>query len=56
VAMVLASDVLEEGVSPRGKVNRLIRRLRGTARDLGLSPDRQGAGLIDAGAATDAAP
>ena len=52
-AMVLASGVLEQGVSPRGKVNRLVRRLSSTARDLGLSHDRQGAGLIDAGAATD---
>jgi serine protease len=52
-AMVLASGVLEEDVSPRGRVNRLTRRLRRTARDLGLSPNLQGAGLIDAGAATD---
>jgi len=52
-AMVLAGGVIPDGVSPKGKVNRLTRRLRSTARDL-LGPGaRQGAGLIDAGAATD---
>jgi serine protease len=54
-AMVLAAGVLDEGVSPRGKVNRLARRLRSTARDLVAPPSLQGAGLIDAGAATDPA-
>ncbi len=52
-AMVLASGVLGRDLSPTGKVNRLTRRLRTTARDLGLAPSLQGAGLIDAGAATD---
>jgi serine protease len=52
-AMVLASGALPDGVSPRGKVNRLTRRLRSTARDLLGSNGHQGAGLIDAGAATD---
>ncbi|MGC1851180.1 MAG: S8 family serine peptidase [Solirubrobacterales bacterium] len=52
-AMVLASGVLDQGISPRGTVKQLSRRLRSTARDLGLSPNLQGAGLIDAGAATD---
>ncbi|HEU4904633.1 MAG TPA: S8 family serine peptidase [Solirubrobacterales bacterium] len=52
-AMVLASGVIPDDVSPKGKVNRLTRRLRSTARNL-LGPGaRQGAGLIDAGAATD---
>lgn len=54
-ALVLAGGVLKEDAGPRGTVNRLARRLRKTARSIGLSPDRQGAGLIDAGAATDPA-
>jgi serine protease len=52
-AMVLASGVLDKNLSPEGKVNAVSRRLRNTARDLGLPPDRQGAGLIDAGRATE---
>jgi serine protease len=54
-AMVLASGVLAPGrhPSPTGMVNRVAERLRHTARSLGLPADRQGAGLIDAGRATD---
>lgn len=51
-AMVLAGGVLKPKASPRGTVNRLARRLRRTARDLGLPAARQGAGLIDAAEAT----
>jgi serine protease len=52
-AMVLASGAIASGASPKGRVNRVARRLRKTARDLGLPSIRQGAGLIDAGRATD---
>ncbi|HET9162444.1 MAG TPA: S8 family serine peptidase [Solirubrobacterales bacterium] len=52
-AMVLASGVLPQNASPEGRVNRVLRQLRKTARDLGLPPSREGAGLIDAGAATE---
>ncbi len=55
-AMVLASGAIPQNASPNGKVNRVIRRLRKTARDLGLPPERQGAGLIDAGKATEPSP
>jgi serine protease len=55
-AMVLASGVLKADASPRGRVNRLTRRLRSTARSLGEPATRQGAGLIDAGAATEPPP
>ena len=55
-AMVLASGVLDPLGSPQSTVNRVSRRLRNTARDLGLSPMRQGAGLIDAAQATEPNP
>jgi serine protease len=51
-AMILASGVIPENVSPEGRVNRVLRRLRQTARDIGLSHREEGAGLIDAAAAT----
>jgi serine protease len=55
-AMVLASGVLNPNASPTRRVNEVAKRLRDTARDLGLPRERQGAGLIDAGAATEPSP
>jgi serine protease len=52
-AMVLASGVLDPNTSPRRTVSEVTRRLRKTARDLNLPANLQGAGLIDAGKATD---
>jgi serine protease len=54
-AMILASGVLTAGDSPTGTVDELTKRLRQTARSLGLPETQQGAGLIDAARATDPA-
>jgi serine protease len=58
-AMVLAADTYggprfypETGQGAKPRVNGVAKRLRETARGLGLSKTEQGAGLIDAGAAT----
>jgi serine protease len=52
-AMVLAAGVIGPAKKNRGKVAAVTRRLRGSARSLGLPPTLQGAGLIDLGRATD---
>ena len=54
-ALVLASGVLGKQPSPKARVQTVTRRLRTTARDLGLPAVQQGAGLLDVGAATDLA-
>lgn len=51
-AMVLASGVLEHPPTPKARVEAVTRRIRRTARSLGLPRTEQGAGLIDAAAAT----
>jgi hypothetical protein len=51
-AMILASGTLDPKAKKKGRVAAVTKRLRGTARDLGLLATRQGAGLIDASAAT----
>jgi serine protease len=52
-AMILASRVARPETSPEAVVSWVERRLRSTARSLGLPATRQGAGLIDAALATD---
>jgi serine protease len=53
VAMILASNVLGRTRHLSGLDAEVTNRLKKTARSLGLSPLQQGAGLIDAAAATD---
>lgn len=55
-AMVLASGVLGKQKSPKARVQAVTRRLQTTARSLGLATTQQGAGLIDAGKATEFIP
>jgi serine protease len=52
-AMVLASGTLKRNSLPQETVNGVTRRLSNTARSLGLPKSREGAGLIDADAATE---
>ncbi len=59
-AMVLAADTYggprffpETGQGAKPRVNGVAKRLRETARDLGLPTTQQGAGLIDAASATE---
>ena len=54
-AMVLSSGVLGPQPTPKARVQAVTRRLRRTARSLGLPSTQQGAGLINAAAATDPA-
>lgn len=51
-AMVLASGTVKAKLKPKARVDAVRRRLTATARSLGLPATQQGAGLIDAGAAT----
>jgi serine protease len=54
-AMVIASGVIGKKATPQLRAAAVARRLRVTARSLGLAEVQQGAGLIDAAAATDPA-
>jgi serine protease len=51
-ALVLASGVIGKQPSPKARVEAVTRRIRSTARSIGLPTTQQGAGLIDAGKAT----
>jgi len=51
-AMVIASGVLGRQRKSKARVKAVAKRLRATARDLGLPRLSQGAGLLDAGRAT----
>jgi serine protease len=52
-AMVIAAGVVSPPRKSRGRVGAVTRRLRATARSLGLPATQQGAGLIDLARATD---
>jgi serine protease len=52
-AMILASGLIPPKLKPKAQVREVTRRLKVTARSLGLPAIQQGAGLIDAAAATD---
>jgi serine protease len=52
-ALVLASGALGKQAKPKARARAVARRLSATARDLGLPAIQQGAGLLDAGAATE---
>jgi serine protease len=52
VAMILASGVIGKKGTPQAKVEAVTRRLRSTARSIGLPATEEGAGLIDAARAT----
>jgi serine protease len=51
-AMTIASGVVGPQPTPQARADAIARRLRSTARNLGLPASRQGAGLLDAAAAT----
>jgi len=55
-AMVLASRRINPLLKDEARVRAVTKRLRGTARDLGLPRLQQGAGLLDADAATGTGP
>jgi serine protease len=55
-AMILASGTIGPQPTPQARVDAVTRRLRSTARNIGLPATQQGAGLIDAAAATEPSP